>query len=79
VTFQMYLTLPSMEGLVGGPNISPVKVVSGLITKRKNQNLWTAPQQGTPVRILRRVLIRGNSGVWTLCKGQPSRIHVCKG
>jgi len=32
-TFQMYLALPSM-GLVGGPNISPVKAVS-LITKGK--------------------------------------------
>jgi len=68
-----------MGALVGGPNISPVKVGSALITYRKNQNLWTAPQQGNLVRILRRALMRGISVVWTLCKGQPSRIHVCKG
>jgi len=32
VTSQMYLALPSMGALLGGPNISPVKVVSGLVT-----------------------------------------------
>jgi len=50
-----------MGALLGGPNISPLLMGSGLTTWRKNQNPRTAPQQGTPAGILRTAPDRGNS------------------
>jgi len=38
-TSQMYIALPSMGALLGGPDISPLLVGSAL---RANQNPWSA-------------------------------------
>jgi hypothetical protein len=73
------LSLTKHGGFGWWPSYFPYLMGSKLRTMKKNQNLWKAPYQGTPVRILRRAPVMGNSGAWKLHKGQLSRIRKCTG
>jgi hypothetical protein len=56
------IALPVMGALLGGLYNSPDLVGSRLNILLKKR-LRRAPQQGTPIKVLRRAAVRGHSGV----------------
>jgi len=62
--------LQNMGALFGGPYITPSTCGIRIDTTEEKLEHKQNSFVGTPVRVLKRAPVRGNSGAWRLCKGK---------